>query len=339
MSDPAPPPPDAARLQTPIARLLRPLVRLFIRCGLTFPALSDLLRELYVNVAEYDFALSGKEQTDSRVSLLTGIHRKEVRRLRGAGAPGAARSRQRVALEHDHRALDRRAGIHRRDRRSTAAAARGRRRRGSDLRGPGRIGDAGRTPARRARRVARPRHGRDRRRRAASACRRPLSRRARATTASSIILAATCTITSPRRWRTFSQPSRRSSSAPCITKACRARWRRRCWRLSRGSPPMRCRGSTARRRRLMPSDPGGTWRWNFGLYLFREDEAARDLRRRDRRVRPPTGANARRRRLERRAKCRAADRSCVSWRVSPAARRSPTRSRRASGDNGIGGTG
>ena len=23
------------------------------------------------------------------------------------------------------------------------------------------------------------------------------------------------------------------------------------------------------------SDPGGSWRWNFGLYLFREDEAAR----------------------------------------------------------------
>jgi hypothetical protein len=80
-------PPDAGRLQTPVARILRPLVRLFIRCGMTFPALCDLLRELYVNVAEYDFALAGKEQTDSRVSLLTGIHRKEVRRLRGAGAP------------------------------------------------------------------------------------------------------------------------------------------------------------------------------------------------------------------------------------------------------------
>ncbi|WP_204350412.1 DUF6502 family protein, partial [Klebsiella pneumoniae] len=53
-------------------------------------ALTNLLRELYVNVAEYDFALPGKEQTDSRVSLLTGIHRKEVRRLRGAGAPVSA---------------------------------------------------------------------------------------------------------------------------------------------------------------------------------------------------------------------------------------------------------
>jgi len=79
--------PDAVRLQAPLARVLRPLVRLFIRAGITFPALCALLRELYVNVAEYDFALPGKDQTDSRVSLLTGIHRKEVARLRGAGAP------------------------------------------------------------------------------------------------------------------------------------------------------------------------------------------------------------------------------------------------------------
>jgi hypothetical protein len=62
-------------------------VRLCIRGGMTFPALAQLLRELFVNVAEHDFALEGKQQTDSRVSLLTGIHRKEVARLRGAGAP------------------------------------------------------------------------------------------------------------------------------------------------------------------------------------------------------------------------------------------------------------
>ena len=79
--------PTAEKLYPPLARLLRPLVRLCIRAGMTFPALCQLLRELYVNVAEHDFALSGKEQTDSRVSLLTGIHRKEVSRLRGAGAP------------------------------------------------------------------------------------------------------------------------------------------------------------------------------------------------------------------------------------------------------------
>jgi hypothetical protein len=65
---------------------MRPLVRLLIRSGVTFPILSDLLRELYVDVAEHDFGLPKKGQTDSRVSLLTGIHRKEVRRLRGLGA-------------------------------------------------------------------------------------------------------------------------------------------------------------------------------------------------------------------------------------------------------------
>ncbi|MGX1788273.1 DUF6502 family protein [Bosea sp. NPDC055332] len=86
MTDAAPGP-TAEKLYPPLARLLRPLVRLCIRAGMTFPALCQLLRELYVNVAEYDFALPGKEQTDSRVSLLTGIHRKEVSRLRGAGAP------------------------------------------------------------------------------------------------------------------------------------------------------------------------------------------------------------------------------------------------------------
>ncbi|HEV2510838.1 DUF6502 family protein [Bosea sp. (in: a-proteobacteria)] len=86
MTDAAPAP-TADKLYPPLARLLRPLVRLCIRAGMTFPALCQLLRELYVNVAEYDFALPGKEQTDSRVSLLTGIHRKEVSRLRGAGAP------------------------------------------------------------------------------------------------------------------------------------------------------------------------------------------------------------------------------------------------------------
>lgn len=76
-------------MQTPLARMLRPLVRLLIKSGMTFPALCDLLRELYVNIAEHEFALPEKPQTDSRVSLLTGVHRKEVARLRGAGAPVA----------------------------------------------------------------------------------------------------------------------------------------------------------------------------------------------------------------------------------------------------------
>jgi hypothetical protein len=62
--------------------VLRPLIRLLLSQGLTYPWLSDLLKEIYVEVANRDFQLDGKRQTDSRVSLLTGVHRKDVRRLR-----------------------------------------------------------------------------------------------------------------------------------------------------------------------------------------------------------------------------------------------------------------
>ena len=66
----------------PLARLLRPLVRLLIRSGVTFPVLADLLRALYVEVATRDLLPGERSRTDSRVSLLTGIHRKELRRQR-----------------------------------------------------------------------------------------------------------------------------------------------------------------------------------------------------------------------------------------------------------------
>ena len=62
--------------------MLRPLVRLLIRSGVTFPVLSDLLRTLYVEVAARDLSPGERARTDSRISLLTGIHRKELRRQR-----------------------------------------------------------------------------------------------------------------------------------------------------------------------------------------------------------------------------------------------------------------
>eukprot|EP01037_Dinobryon_pediforme_P015527 gene15527-15674_t len=77
----------ASLVMPQVARLLRPLIGLLIRAGVTFPALIDLLRELYVAVADNEFRLSDKAQTDSRVSLLTGVHRKEVSRLRAAKLP------------------------------------------------------------------------------------------------------------------------------------------------------------------------------------------------------------------------------------------------------------
>jgi hypothetical protein len=53
-----------------------------MQSGVTFPVLADLLRGLFVEVATTDLLLDPRARTDSRVSLLTGVHRKEIRRLR-----------------------------------------------------------------------------------------------------------------------------------------------------------------------------------------------------------------------------------------------------------------
>jgi Family of unknown function (DUF6502) len=65
-----------------IRYLLRPLVRLMLSHGVSFPAFCDLVKSTYVKVAEAEFKLDAKPQTDSRISLLTGIHRREINRLR-----------------------------------------------------------------------------------------------------------------------------------------------------------------------------------------------------------------------------------------------------------------
>jgi len=83
-------PPDA--LAAAIRRLLRPIVRQLLAWGVTYPVLDQVVRGLYVEVAERDFALPHKRQTDSRVSLVTGIHRKEIARLRRQPDDGRARA-------------------------------------------------------------------------------------------------------------------------------------------------------------------------------------------------------------------------------------------------------
>ncbi len=67
-----------------IRRALAPLARLLIAKAIPFPAVAEILKGVYVDVAERDFPVDGKPQTDSRVHLLTGVHRKDVKRLRHA---------------------------------------------------------------------------------------------------------------------------------------------------------------------------------------------------------------------------------------------------------------
>ena len=65
-----------------VSYILHPLVKLLLTRSITYPYMSNLLKSIYVKVATEEFRLKGKPQTDSRISLLSGVHRKDVKNLR-----------------------------------------------------------------------------------------------------------------------------------------------------------------------------------------------------------------------------------------------------------------
>jgi hypothetical protein len=65
-----------------IFRLLKPLVRLLLRHGIPYGVMADVVKQVYVDVAFNEFALPARKQSVSRVSIITGLSRKEVARLR-----------------------------------------------------------------------------------------------------------------------------------------------------------------------------------------------------------------------------------------------------------------
>jgi hypothetical protein len=71
-----------AALINAIRKVLRPIVRLLISYQITYPTLLGLLKSLYVEVAEQEFQVQDKRQSDSRITLLTGVHRKDIKRIR-----------------------------------------------------------------------------------------------------------------------------------------------------------------------------------------------------------------------------------------------------------------
>ena len=68
------------KLLDTLVRVLVPLVRLLIAKGVTFQTASELLKRVYVKAAQDHFA-KDDATTGTRLSLLTGLNRKEIRRL------------------------------------------------------------------------------------------------------------------------------------------------------------------------------------------------------------------------------------------------------------------
>lgn len=76
--------PEPALAAQAIALVLQPLARLMIDHGLQLPSLVELLKKALVQEAMTAYGLGDKGSSDTRIALLTGVHRKDVRRLREA---------------------------------------------------------------------------------------------------------------------------------------------------------------------------------------------------------------------------------------------------------------
>lgn len=63
------------------ARLMRPLVRILLRYGVSFAEFSEVLKRVYVSIAAEDFQVPGKKMSKARIAIVTGLTRKEVQRL------------------------------------------------------------------------------------------------------------------------------------------------------------------------------------------------------------------------------------------------------------------
>jgi uncharacterized protein DUF6502 len=74
-------------LYSAVLRLLRPLVRILLNRGVPFNMFAEIARWAYVDVASREFGIPGRKQTDSRVSVLTGLTRKDVARIKGLERP------------------------------------------------------------------------------------------------------------------------------------------------------------------------------------------------------------------------------------------------------------
>ena len=72
--------------------VLRPLVRLYLRYGRGMREFNELAKTAFVQVASEDYGVGGRPTNASRVAAMTGITRREVRRLRVKISNGSADS-------------------------------------------------------------------------------------------------------------------------------------------------------------------------------------------------------------------------------------------------------
>lgn len=68
--------------------VMRPVVRILLRYGIGYREFAEVTKTAFVDVASVDFGLRGRPTNISRVAVMTGLSRKEIKRLRDKIATG-----------------------------------------------------------------------------------------------------------------------------------------------------------------------------------------------------------------------------------------------------------
>lgn len=69
-------------LAAALHKFLSPLVRILLRNGIPFQIFAEWAKKAYVEEGMSTFPIEGKKQTTSRLSIITGLTRKDIHRLR-----------------------------------------------------------------------------------------------------------------------------------------------------------------------------------------------------------------------------------------------------------------
>ena len=75
---------DAVPAEQAVAAVLQPLARLMIDQGVQHGQVAEMLKAILVQESVARYGVHDREVSDTRVALLTGVHRKDVKRLREA---------------------------------------------------------------------------------------------------------------------------------------------------------------------------------------------------------------------------------------------------------------
>lgn len=73
-----------------VVHLLRPVVRLMLRHGVGYPAFCAALKKVFLQAATEELQSRSMALTDSALSLMSGVHRRDVRNLGRLAPPDAA---------------------------------------------------------------------------------------------------------------------------------------------------------------------------------------------------------------------------------------------------------